>query len=59
MLPWENSAIRMMEKYGTDAVLCSACKKAKLALLYVIDTRLIIQNDTKIYAANSERLLKV
>ncbi len=32
-----STAIRMMEKYGTDAVLCSACKKAKLELLYVID----------------------
>lgn len=32
-----STAIRMMEKYGNDAVLCSACKKAKLELLYVID----------------------
>jgi hypothetical protein len=30
-------AIRMIEKYGTDALLCSSCKKAKLELLYVRD----------------------
>lgn len=30
-------AIRMIEKYGTDAMLCSRCKKAKLELLYVMD----------------------
>lgn len=32
-----STAIRMMEKYGTDVMLCNACKKAKLELLYVID----------------------
>ncbi len=32
-----STAIRMMEKYGTDQLLCSACKKAKLELLYIID----------------------
>lgn len=32
-----STAIRMMEKYGTDAMLCSVCKKVKLELLYVID----------------------
>lgn len=32
-----STAIRMMEKYGTDQLLCSVCKKAKLQLLYVID----------------------
>ncbi len=30
-------AIRMIEKYGTDAMLCSSCKKAKLELLYVLN----------------------
>ncbi len=30
-------AIRMIEKYGTDALLCSSCKKAKLELLYVLN----------------------
>ncbi len=29
--------IRMIEKYGTDGMLCSSCKKAKLELLYVLD----------------------
>ncbi len=29
--------IRMIEKYGTDAMLCKCCKKAKLELLYVVD----------------------
>ena len=32
-----NAAIRMIEKYGTDVMLCSVCKKAKLDLMYVID----------------------
>ena len=32
-----NMNIRMIEKYGTDVLLCSACKKAKLELLYIID----------------------
>jgi hypothetical protein len=32
-----SSTIRMIEKYGTDAMLCSRCKKAKLELLYVVD----------------------
>ena len=32
-----STAIRMMEKYGTDVMLCNACKKAKLELLYVVD----------------------
>jgi hypothetical protein len=30
-------AVRMIEKYGTDAMLCKCCKKAKLQLLYVVD----------------------
>jgi len=29
--------IRMIEKLGTDALLCKCCKKAKLELLYVLD----------------------
>jgi Putative transposase/Transposase zinc-binding domain len=32
-----STAIRMIEKYGTDVMLCSVCKKAKLNLMYVID----------------------
>jgi len=32
-------AIRIIEKYGTDAMLCSSCKKAKLELLYVCDIK--------------------
>jgi hypothetical protein len=32
-----SSAIRMIEKYGTDALLCSRCKKAKLELVYAVD----------------------
>ncbi len=32
-----SSTIRMIEKYGNDALLCSRCKKAKLELLYVVD----------------------
>jgi hypothetical protein len=32
-------AIRMIEKYGTDGMLCSSCKKAKLELLYVVDIK--------------------
>ena len=32
-----STAIRMLEKYGSDVMLCSACKKAMLELLYVID----------------------
>jgi Putative transposase/Transposase zinc-binding domain len=32
-----SSAIRMIEKYGTDVLLCSRCKKAKLQLMYVVD----------------------
>lgn len=31
-----SSTIRMIEKYGTDTLLCQACKKAKLELLYVV-----------------------
>lgn len=31
-------AIRMIEKYGTDQFLCKSCKKAKLELLYVLNT---------------------
>jgi Putative transposase/Transposase zinc-binding domain len=30
-------AIRMIEKYGSDRLLCSSCKKAKLELMYVVD----------------------
>ncbi len=30
-------AIRMMEKFGTDQLLCKSCKKAKLELLYIVD----------------------
>lgn len=33
-----STTIRMIEKYGTDSMLCSSCKKAKLELLYVLDT---------------------
>ena len=29
-------AIRIIEKFGTDAMLCSSCKKAKLELMYVV-----------------------
>jgi hypothetical protein len=29
--------IRMIEKFGADAMLCSSCKKAKLELLYVLN----------------------
>ncbi len=32
-----SSTLRMIEKYGNDALLCSRCKKAKLELVYVID----------------------
>jgi hypothetical protein len=32
-----SSTIRMIEKYGTDEMLCSRCNKAKLELLYVVD----------------------
>jgi hypothetical protein len=32
-----SSTTTMIEKYGTDAMLCSSCKKAKLELLYVVD----------------------
>ena len=32
-------AIRMIEKYGTDTLLCNCCKKAKLELLYVTDIK--------------------
>jgi hypothetical protein len=32
-----SSSIRMIEKYGTDGLLCRCCKTAKLQLLYVID----------------------
>ena len=32
-----STAIRMIEKYGTDSMLCCSCKKAKLELLYVLD----------------------
>ena len=32
-----SNAIRMIEKYGTDVMLCSVCKKAKLDLMCVID----------------------
>lgn len=31
--------IRMIEKYGTDRLLCPCCKKAKLQLLYIIDIK--------------------
>ena len=31
------AAIRMIEKYGSDRLLCSSCKKAKLELMYVVD----------------------
>ena len=31
-----SSTIRMIERYGTDGLLCSRCKKAKLELLYVM-----------------------
>lgn len=32
-----SSTIRMIEKYGTDGLLCNCCKKAKLELLYVMN----------------------
>ena len=32
-------AIRMIEKYGTNHMLCPCCKKAKLELLYVVDIK--------------------
>ena len=32
-------AIRMIEKYGTNHMLCPGCKKAKLELLYVVDIK--------------------
>ncbi len=32
-----SSAIRMIEMYGTDGMLCPSCKKAKLELLHVAD----------------------
>jgi hypothetical protein len=31
-----STAIRIIEKFGTDAMLCSSCKKAKLELMYVV-----------------------
>jgi hypothetical protein len=27
----------MIEKYGTDALLCNCCSKVKLELIYVVD----------------------
>jgi len=32
-----SSTIRMIEKCGSDAMLCKYCKKAKLQLLYAVD----------------------
>ncbi len=32
-----SSSIRMIEKYGSDGLLCRCCTKARLQLLYVID----------------------
>ncbi len=29
--------IRMIERFGTDVLLCKSCKKAKVELLYVVD----------------------
>lgn len=34
-----STTIRMIEKYGSDRLLCSRCKKAKLELLYVVDIK--------------------
>jgi hypothetical protein len=34
-----STTIRMIEKYGTDGMLCGNCKKAKLELLYVLDIK--------------------
>ena len=34
-----STTIRMIEKYGTDGLLCRCCKKAKLQLLYVVDVK--------------------
>jgi len=34
-----STAIRMIEKYGTDVMLCPCCKKAKLELLYVVNPK--------------------
>ena len=31
-----SAAIRMIEKYGTDVMVCPCCKKAKLELLFVV-----------------------
>jgi len=31
-----STAIRIIEKFDTDAMLCSSCKKAKLELMYVV-----------------------
>jgi len=31
--------IRIIEKYGTDGMLCACCKKAKLELLYTVDVK--------------------
>ncbi len=31
--------VRMIEKYGTDVMLCKSCKKAKLELLYLVDIK--------------------
>ncbi len=33
------STIRMIEKYGSDGLLCSSCKKAKRELLYVMNIK--------------------
>ncbi len=31
------ATIKMIEKFGTDQLLCKSCKKAKLELLYIVD----------------------
>jgi hypothetical protein len=42
----------MIEKYGTDALLCNCCSKAKLELIYVVDI-----NAEKKCKENRERLI--
>jgi hypothetical protein len=34
-----SSTIRMIEKFGTDVMLCKSCRKAKLELLYIVNAR--------------------
>jgi hypothetical protein len=34
-----STTISMIEKFGTDQLLCKSCKKAKLELLYIVDIK--------------------